>query len=137
MNHQDAKSPRVEIPAELDRIAKTVVDAAYVVHSTLGPGLLENVYEMCLAHELELRRLKVERQLSVPVYYRDLAIEAGYRLDLLINDSLLVELKAVEQLLPLHQAQVMTYLKLSGLRLGLLINFNVPLIKNGIKRIIL
>lgn len=118
-----------------DRIAKEVVDAAFQVHSRLGPGLLESAYEACLAHELSKRGLQVERQKPQPVIYDDLEIEVGYRLDLFVNSTLIVELKAVEQALPIHQAQLMTYLKLSQKTLGLLINFNVPLIKHGIKRV--
>jgi GxxExxY protein len=118
-----------------DKIAKEVVDAAFQVHSRLGPGLLESAYEACLAHELTKRGLQIERQKPQPVIYDDLEIEVGYRLDLFVNSTLIVELKAVEQALPIHQAQLITYLKLSQKTLGLLINFNVPLIKNGIKRV--
>ena len=109
----------------------------FAVHSTLGPGLLENVYEVCLAYELETRKLKVVRQLTLPVVYNDVRLDAGLRLDLLVDDCVVVELKAVETLLAVHTAQVLTYLKLSGHRLGLLVNFNVPIIKEGIKRIVL
>jgi len=99
--------------------------------------LLESVYEVCLEHELQKRDLVVERQVSLPVVYDGAKLDAGLRLDLLVGKSVVVELKAVEALLPVHQAQVLTYLKLTGHRLGLLINFNVPLIRNGIKRIVL
>lgn len=114
-----------------------MVDAAFAVHKTLGPGLLESVYEVCLAHELEKRRLTVVRQVTVPVLYDGVRLEAGLRLDLVVEDCVVVELKAVEALLPVHTAQVLTYLKLSGHRLALLINFNVPLIRDGIKRLAL
>ena len=137
MNHQDTKTPREPIPEKLDRIARQVVDAAFKVHSTLGPGLLESVYEVCLAHELGKRGLLVRRQVALPVSYDDIRVDAGFRIDLLVEDCLIVEIKAVEKLLPVHKAQVLTYLKLSGHRLGLLINFNVPLILEGIKRIAL
>lgn len=119
----------------IDEIASVIVDCAFKVHTKLGPWLLESAYEACLSHELKKRGLKVDRQLPQPVYYDDIIIDVGYRLDLLINDSVIIELKAVETVLPIHQAQLMTYLKLSGKTLGFLINFNNVLIKNGIKRI--
>lgn len=119
----------------IDQIASQIVDAAFKIHSKLGPGLLEGAYEACMAHELTKRGFIVERQKPQPVIYDGLEIEVGYRLDLLVNDSIIIELKAVEQLAPIHQAQLMTYLKLSGKSLGFLINFNVPLIKQGIRRI--
>lgn len=126
-----------ELPKELDALAKVVVDAVFKVHRSLGPGLLESAYQSCLEIELKNRAVKFQSQVSLPVIYEGVTIEDAYRADLLINRALVVELKAVEQLLPVHQAQVLTYLRLSGLRLGLLINFNTPLIKNGIRRIIL
>ena len=135
INHQDTKAPREPISEELDKIARTVVDAAFTVHSKLGPGLLESVYEACLTHELEKRELIVERQLVLPVHYDGIKLDAGLRIDLLIGKSLIIELKAVETLLPVHKAQLLTYLKLTGLRLGFLINFNVPVIKDGIIRL--
>ncbi|MBX7259279.1 MAG: GxxExxY protein [Candidatus Hydrogenedentes bacterium] len=125
------------IPREVDEVAKQVVDAAFAVHQALGPGLLESVYEACLAHELRKRGLNVETQVVLPVVYDGVELEAGLRLDLLVNGCVVVELKAVDHLLDVHRAQVMTYLKLTGHRLGLLINFNVPLIKDGVKRIAL
>lgn len=137
INHQDTKTPRRAIPAEVDEAARQAVDAAFTVHERLGPGLLESVYEICLAHELRKRNLQVERQVELPVVYDGVRLDAGFRLDLVLNDCLIVELKTVEELLPIHQAQTLTYLKLSGKRLALLINFNVPLIKEGIRRIAL
>jgi len=137
LNHQDTKTPREEISLELDCIAKKVVDAAFAVHTKLGPGLLESVYEICLVHELSKRGLKCERQVLLPIVYDGIKIDAGLRLDLVVEDELIVELKAVETVLPVHHAQVLTYLKLSDKRLGLLINFNVRLIRDGIKRIAL
>jgi GxxExxY protein len=137
MNHQDTKTPRAPVPVEVDRIAKLVVDAAFRIHKSLGPGLLESVYEVCLAHEIGKSNLTVERQVTLPVIYDNIRMDAGLRIDLLVEDSLIVELKAVEEILPVHEAQVLTYLKLTGHRLGLLINFNVPLIRDGIKRIAL
>ena len=120
---------------QIDRIAKEVVDAAFKVHSSLGPGLLESAYETCLAHELTKRGYRVERQKAQPVIYDGLEIKVGYRLDLLVEDLIIIELKAVEQLAPIHQAQLLTYLKLSSKQLGFLMNFNVPMIKDGIRRI--
>jgi GxxExxY protein len=134
MNHQGTKTPREPIPESLDAIATQVVDAAFRVHETLGPGLLESVYETCLAHELKRRGLHVAQQVSLPILYEGLRIEGGLRIDMIAEDQVIVELKAVDQMLPVHAAQVLTYLKLSGKRLGLLINFNVPILKSGIKR---
>ncbi len=125
------------IPPETDEVAKTIVDCAFCVHSSLGPGLLESVYESCLAYELEKREMTVRRQVSLPVIYDGHRLDAGLRLDFLVNDAVIVELKSVEKLLPVFEAQLLTYLKLSGKRLGLLINFNVPVIKDGIRRLAL
>ena len=125
------------IPMEVDAVARQVVDSAFVVHKVLGPGLLESVYEICLAHELAKRGLSVQRQLALPIFYDGIRLDAGLRLDLLVNEAVIVELKVVECLLPVHKAQALTYLKLSGHRLALLINFNVPLIKDGIERLVL
>jgi GxxExxY protein len=119
----------------MDKIAAQIVDSAFKIHQELGPGLLESAYETCLEHELKRRGFQVERQKTQPIHYDGLVIDAGYRLDLLVNDSIIIELKAVEQLAPIHQAQLMTYLRLSSKSLGFLINFNVPLIKNGIRRV--
>jgi len=121
----------------VNEVARVVVDSAFAVHSALGPGLLESVYELCLAHEIRKRGFSVQRQVNLPVVYDSVCLDAGLRLDLLIEDCLIVELKAVEQLLPVHKAQVLTYLKLTGHRLGLLINFNVPMIRDGIRRVVL
>jgi GxxExxY protein len=121
---------------EEDRIGKVIVDAAFQVHSALGPGLLESVYEACLAEELALRAMKVETQQAVPVLYRNIRLDAGFKLDLLIGGLVIVEIKAVERLLPIHEAQLLTYLKLTERRLGYLINFNSPLLKEGIKRMV-
>jgi GxxExxY protein len=125
------------VPSQTDRAATQLVDAAFAVHSQLGPGLLEGVYEVCLAHELARRNLRVERQVALPVVYNGVHLDAGLRLDMLVEDCIIVELKAVERLLPVHTAQILTYLKLSGCRLGFLVNFNVPRIKEGIRRIAL
>lgn len=120
---------------KIDSIAADIVDSALKVHKELGPGLLESAYEACLAHELSKRGHMIERQKEQSVRYDGIVIDVGYRLDLLVDDLVIIELKAVAELAPIHQAQLTTYLKLSGKALGLLINFNVPLIKNGIRRI--
>ena len=122
--------------ANQENLAREIVDAAFSVHSALGPGLLESVYEECLAHDLRKRNLQVERQLTVAVQYHDLIINSGFRMDILVGGTVIVEVKAVERVMPVHEAQILTYLKLSQKRLGLLINFNVPLIKEGIRRFI-
>jgi GxxExxY protein len=124
------------IPAETEQIARQVVDAAYTVHKELGPGLLESVYEVCLCHELKKRGVQFCSQVALPVIYDDVRLDAGLRLDVLAGDAVIVELKAVEKHNPLFEAQLLTYLKLTGHRLGLLINFNVTLIKEGIKRMV-
>jgi len=125
------------IPEETERVATQIVDAAFSVHSTLGPGLLESVYEECLAFEISERRLRFERQLVIPIRYKEHEIDSGLRLDYLVDDSVVVEIKAVECLVPVHTAQLLTYLKLSGHRLGFLINFNASLIKHGIHRYVM
>jgi GxxExxY protein len=125
------------ITSKTDKVAKKVIDAAFKVHNTLGPGLLESVYETCLAHELNLRNIPFERQKPIPISYEGMHLESDLRVDLIVDKLVLVELKAVEKMIPLFEAQLLTYLKLTNIRLGLLINFNVPLIKDGIKRIAL
>jgi GxxExxY protein len=122
---------------ELDRLASITVSSIFEVHRELGPGLLESVYEYCLLNELHRRGLEVRCQVVLPIIYKNSRIDGGLRLDMLVEDQLVVELKAVESLLDVHTAQMLTYLKLSHRQLGLLVNFNVPLIKHGIKRIIL
>ncbi len=125
------------IPEDVEKLAKECVNAVFKVHSELGPGLLESVYETCMFYELQKAGIAVMRQVTVPVIYDSRKLDAELRLDLLVGKHLIIELKAVESLLPVHTAQLMTYLKLTNNRLGLLINFNVPLIKNGIKRVII
>ena len=122
------------IPERADQAARACVHAAVQVHRRLGPGLLQSVYETCLAYELSRLRTPLARQTLLPVVYDGLKLESGYRVDLIVDESLIVQIKALEFLAPVHEAQVLTYLKLSGLRLGLLINFNVPLLKEGIRR---
>jgi GxxExxY protein len=125
------------IPESVDAVARQVVDAAFEVHRMLGPGLTEPVYEVCLCYELSQRGLAFVTQDPVPVVYKGIRLDADVRLDVLVEDCVLVELKSVENPIPVFEAQLLTYLKLTGKRLGLLINFNVPLLKNGIKRIAL
>ena len=137
MKNQDSIRPKKPIPPEVNLVARQIVDAAFCVHSNLGPGLLESVNENCLTYELKKRKLRISQQLSLAVLYNGQQLDSGLRLDFLVEECVIVELKAVERLLPLHRAQILTYLKLTGYRLGLLINFNVPVIKNGIKRIVL
>ena len=119
-----------------NEVAKIIVDAAYKIHLTLGPGLLESVYEAVMEHDLKKRGLFVGRQIALPVVYDGITLEEGYRADLIVENLVIVELKSVEQLHPVHPKQLLTYLRLSNKKLGLLINFNVPLIKNGITRIV-
>jgi len=137
MNHKDTKTQREAISDELNGLARQVVDAAFHVHKALGPGLLESVYETCLCHELTKRRVAFQKQVVLPVVYDGLEIKTGLRIDLWIENQLIVELKAIDSLHEIHKAQIMTYMKLTDSRLGLLVNFNVPVIKDGIKRIIL
>ena len=124
-------------PAALREVTGAVVDSAFKVHSRLGPGLLEAVYESCLQYELERRGLRVQRQVCLPVVYEGMRFETGYRLDMLVEASVIVELKSVEAVTDVHKAQLKTYLKLSGHRVGLLVNFNTTLIRDGITRIAL
>ena len=123
--------------AEEERVARALVDAAYTVHKALGPGLLESVYEICFCHELGKRGLSYGRQIFVPIVYDGLTFDEGLRLDVLVEDLIICELNAVETMHPVFEAQILSYLKLTGKRLGFLINFNVPLIKDGIQRVIL
>ncbi len=116
-------------------ISKEIVDSAFKIHTKLGPGLLESVYEVVLAHELKSRHLRVERQVRVPVEYEGVHFDEGYRLDLLVEDKVIVEIKSIEQIAPVHKKQLLTYLRLMDKKLGLLINFNEELIRNGISRI--
>lgn len=119
---------------DVNKLTEKIIGAAIEVHRYLGPGLLESTYEACLIFELELLGLRVERQKSLPVIYKGMKLEQGYRIDLLVNDKVIIELKVVEKVLPVHKAQILSYLKLSGYQVGLLLNFNVKLLKNGIQR---
>ena len=119
-----------------DKLSNEIIGAAIEVHRHLGPGLLESTYEECLCHELSLRHLDYERQKALPLSYKDVNLECGYRLDVVVSGLVILELKAVSHLEPIYEAQLLTYLKLSHLKLGLLINFNVPILNKGIKRIV-
>lgn len=125
------------IAESVERIGRTVVDAALAVHRALGPGLLESVYETCLAEELKQRGLKVERQIGVPVVYGDVRMDVGFRLDLLVEKCVVVEIKSIDALASIHTAQMLTYLRFSDVRLGYLINFNTALLKQGLRRVVL
>jgi GxxExxY protein len=129
MNRRDAETQ------SFNEITEQVIGACIEIHRQLGPGLLESAYEECLCFELSQRGIRFERQKPLPVKYKSVNLDCGYRLDLVVEEKIILELKTVEHLLPIHEAQLLTYLKLSGLTLGLLINFNVPVLKNGIKRI--
>jgi GxxExxY protein len=120
----------------VEQVGRTVLDAAYKIHTALGPGLLESVYEACLAYEIKWTGTGVETQLAVPVIYKDIRVESGLRLDMLVGNCVVVEIKAVEKMNPLYDAQLLTYLKMMRLHLGFLINFNVPHLKEGIKRMV-
>lgn len=130
-SREDAKARR-----DVEEVATIVVDTALQLHRDLGPGLLETVYEAVLAKMLESRGLKVERQKSIPIHYLDIKLEEGFRLDLLVDDQLIIELKSVENLHPVHPKQLLTYLRLMNLPLGLLINFGAPLLKDGLNRVV-
>ena len=121
---------------DVEEIARILVDAIIKVHRTLGPGLLESAYQKCYAHELRTRGLKVATEVKLPIMYDGLEIDAGYRIDMIVNDKIIIENKVVAQLLPIHEAQLLTYLKLSGHHLGFLLNWNVVLMKYGIKRMV-
>ncbi|MBD3320553.1 MAG: GxxExxY protein [Chitinivibrionales bacterium] len=120
--------------SELNAITETVIGAAIEVHRILGPGLLESSYEECLCYELENRSVAFERQFPLPVIYKNIKLDCGYRLDILVANLVVVEIKSVSELQPIHESQLITYLKLGGWKIGLLINFNVPVLKNGIRR---
>ncbi len=135
--NRDNKKIRFDpISKDTEEIAKIILDAAYQVHTALGPGLLESVYEACLVYELRLKNIKVKSQLSLPVIYKGIEVDSGYRLDILVEDCVIVEIKSSDIITPVHCAQLLTYLKLTNIRLGLLLNFNVVHLRNGIKRII-
>lgn len=125
-----------EMTVDSNKITEIIIGSAIDVHRELGPGLLESTYEACLAYELVERGLRVDRQKSLPVQYRGVSLDCGYRIDLLVEDLVIVELKAVERLEPIHEAQLLSYLKLSGVPIGLLLNFNVTVLRRGIRRLV-
>ena len=129
------KKDRMAVPE--NQISEQVIGAAIDVHRHLGPGLLESAYQECLAHELALRRIPFEKKKSPPVCYKGVKLDCGYRVDFVVNGSVVVELKAVDEISAVHTAQLLTYLKLTGCRLGLLINWNVPVLRDGIRRVVL
>lgn len=133
MNAENAKVTEKE---RMDQITNNIIGDAIEVHRALGPGLLESEYEACLAFELVEHGLKIERQKPLPVVYRDVKLDCGYRLDILVEESVVVEIKVVDQLAPIHRAQLLSYFRLSGCKVGLLINFNVKVLKNGIVRMV-
>jgi GxxExxY protein len=121
---------------DVNKTTEAIIGAAIEVHRHLGPGLLESTYEECLCEELLLRKIPFKRQLALPVVYKTKKVDIGYRIDLLVNDEVIVELKTVESILPIHEAQTLTYMKLGGWKVGLILNFNVTILKNGIKRLV-
>ncbi|MFQ5582687.1 MAG: GxxExxY protein [Mariprofundaceae bacterium] len=130
LNHRGTESQR-------DTLTENIIGAAIEVHRQLGPGLLESAYEQCLCHELKLRSIPFRRQVPLPVEYKGVRLDCGYRLDIIVEDCLIVELKTVETILPVHEAQLLTYMKLADIRKGLLLNFYAPVLKQGIKRMVL
>ena len=122
---------------DINKTTRAIIGAAIEVHRALGPGLLESAYEECLCRELAMTQIPFERQWPLPVEYKGLQLDCGYRLDLLVDNSIVVEIKAVERLDPIHEAQLLTYLRLGGWKAGLLVNFNVPVLKQGIRRLVL
>jgi GxxExxY protein len=127
----------VTLDSRTEQLAAQIVDAAIKVHRTLGPGLLEGVYQTCFAHELKLRKITTAQEVALPIVYEDLIVNNALRLDMVVEDLIIVELKAVDQLLPVHRAQLLSYLRLSQKQIAFLLNFNVPLMKEGIHRFIL
>ena len=137
MIHHGGTETRSRIDLMEEKLTDAIIGAAIEIHRELGPGLLESAYEQCLCHELHLRKIAFLRQVELPVQYKGVKLDCGYRIDLLVNDSVVVEVKAVPRLLPIHEAQLVTYLRLSGKRVVLLINFNVSVLKNGLVRRVL
>jgi len=139
--HEDPRrsheGARRKFAMDFDPITNAIIGCAIEVHKHLGPGLLESAYEECLIYELRNRNIPVERQKPIPVVYKQIKLDCGYRLDLLVNRSVIVEIKSVDALIPVHEAQLLTYMKFSNIKIGLLINFNVTMLKHGLKRFIL
>ena len=136
MKNSNQKTEHNPIPSHTESIAKAVLDAAFQVHTTLGPGLLESVYEACMVHELGLRSINIKSQIILPVIYKGMKVDSGFRLDLLVDGCVIVEIKSADIISPVYNAQLLTYLRLAEIRLGFLINFNVIHLRDGIKRII-
>ena len=132
MQHKGTRDTK----AEMDDLSHEIIGAAIEVHRALGPGLLESIYEECLAHELTLRRIPFKRQVALPLLYKGVRLESGYRLDMVVKDLVVLECKAVEHILPVHEAQLLSYLRLTQKWLGLLLNFHVPVLQQGIRRIV-
>ena len=137
MNKSSLTAESAELVEDLNQLTDSVIGSAIEVHRALGPGLLESTYEMCLCRELSIRGVRFERQVLISVVYKSIELDCGYRADLVVEDSVLVEIKAIDSLLPLHDAQLLSYLKLGGWKVGLLINFNVELLKHGLRRRVL
>ena len=130
MNHRDTEAQR-------DLLTERVIGAAIEVHRELGPGLLESAYQICLCHELKLKNIGYKSEVSLPVEYKGIKLDCGYRMDLVVENQLIVELKTAERILPVHEAQLLTYMKLANIGKGLLLNFHAPVLKQGIKRMVL
>ena len=136
-HHEGTKDTKEGKGLEFEGLSRQVIGCAIEVHKALGPGLLESAYEECLAHELGLQGITYRRQHPVPIEYKGVRLDCGYRIDVLVGDQLILELKAVEKLLPIHEAQLLTYMRIARVPVGLLINFNVPRLREGIKRFVL
>lgn len=136
LNKENRKLRFTPLPNATEEITKTILDSADQVHTALGPGLLESVYEACLMRELELRNISVAPQVILPVIYKGMKVDSGYRIDLIVENCVVVEIKSSENVSPVHYSQLLTYIKLAHIRLGLLLNFNVIHLRNGIKRVI-
>lgn len=128
------RNPHIAVPLMEKELTEKIIGAAIEVHRALGPGLLESAYQVCMEHESILQKLLFEHQVQIPLSYKGIALDAGYKIDLIYDKRIVVELKAVEVVLPVHEAQLLTYMKLTRIRVGLLINFNVPVLKDGIYR---
>ncbi len=137
LHHEEHEKHEGKQKMEFDELSNRVIGCAIEVHRNLGPGLLESTYEQCFAHELKMSGMPFKLQYQLPVRYKDIKIDCGYRIDVLVDNSIIIELKSVNKILPIHQAQLLTYMKLSGISIGLLMNFNVKYMKNGIKRMVL
>ena len=135
--NREGREGREGMGADIERLARVIVDAGLKVHRTLGAGLLESAYEHCLAHELQIRGILCRRQVPLPIIYEGIQLDAGYRIDMLVENAIIIEVKAVDALTRVHDAQILTYLRLSSCRLGFLMNFNVELFKHGLKRMVL